>query len=75
MGNTLADQLNEYIDNQTYTLEDMVVQQEDGKAVGPGAIFVDTVHFSEEGAMLMAKLIVEQIEASSTGLEEYIVRK
>ena len=51
----------------------MIIQKDGSTVTGPGLIYVDGTHLTEYGAQLFARLFAEQIEAKTTGLEDFIV--
>ena len=70
-----VDALNALIDNKTYTAEEMCITKNgSGTITASGTIFVDDVHFTEEGANLLAETVANAIKGlSKTGLEDFIV--
>ena len=70
-----VDALNALIDNKTYTVEEMcITKNSSGTITASGTIFVDNVHFTEEGADLLAETVANAIkDLSATGLEDFIV--
>lgn len=76
IGEAFANKLNELIDAGEYAVEDLIIQKDaSGNVTGPGAVYVDSVHFSEYGADLLASVIAEEIAARGIGLEKYITLK